>query len=88
MGVSKMIFDPMVHLVQTMHLACTDTNIFPKRIENEIPLKPCHLGVPSGASKMISKSMVHSVQIVHLSCVKISTISKWTEMSIHLSLVT
>jgi hypothetical protein len=32
--------------------------------------------------------MVGSVQTVHLSCVKISTISKLTEMSFQLSLVT
>jgi hypothetical protein len=49
--------------------------------------KPHHLGVPSGASKTISKSMVHLVQTVHPSCVKISTISKRTEMSFHLSVV-
>jgi hypothetical protein len=42
---------------------------------------------PSGASKMISEPVVHSAQIMHLSCVKISTISKWNEESIHLSLV-
>jgi hypothetical protein len=32
--------------------------------------------------------MVSSAQTVHLSCVKISTISKWTETSFQLSLVT
>jgi hypothetical protein len=32
--------------------------------------------------------MVHSAQTVHLSCVKICSSSKWTESSIHLSLVT
>ena len=32
--------------------------------------------------------MVCSMQTVHISCVKISTMSKWTETSIHLSLVT
>jgi hypothetical protein len=53
---------------------------------NEIPHDPCHLGVPFGASKMIFEPMVCSAQIVHL--VKISTISKWTKMSFHLSLVT
>jgi hypothetical protein len=47
-----------------------------------------HQGVPSGASKMISEPMVRSAQTVHLSCVKTSTISKWTESSFHLSLVT
>jgi hypothetical protein len=56
--------------------------------QNEIPLEPRHLGVPSGASKMISEAVVCSTQTVHLSCVKISTISKWTKSSIHLCLVT
>jgi hypothetical protein len=28
------------------------------------------------------------VQTVHLSCIKISTVSKWTELSFHLTLVT
>jgi hypothetical protein len=32
--------------------------------------------------------MVHLVQIMHLSCIKICSISKWTESSIHLSLIT
>jgi hypothetical protein len=30
-GVSKSIFEPMVHLTQTGHLSCTDTNIVSKR---------------------------------------------------------
>jgi hypothetical protein len=54
----------------------------------ELPLEPRHLGVPLGASKMISKPMVCLAQSMQLSCVKISTISKWNETSIHLSLVT
>jgi hypothetical protein len=37
---------------------------------------------------MISKPVVRSAQTIHLSCVKISTISKRTQSSIHLSLVT
>jgi hypothetical protein len=49
---------------------------------------PRHLGVPSGASKMISDPMVRLAETVHLSCIKISTTSKWTETSIHLSLIT
>jgi hypothetical protein len=56
--------------------------------QNEIAHDPRHLGVPSGASKTISKHVVRSVQTMHLSCVKISTISKWTESSFQLSLVT
>jgi hypothetical protein len=31
---------------------------------------------------MISEPMVHSMQIVHLSCIKISTVSKWTVLSL------
>jgi hypothetical protein len=49
---------------------------------SEIPQDPRHLGVPSYASKMISKPMVRSTQTVHLSEVKISTISKWTKLSL------
>jgi hypothetical protein len=36
---------------------------------------------------MISEAVVRLAQIVHQSCVKISTFSKWTELSFHLSLV-
>jgi hypothetical protein len=48
----------------------------------EIARGPCHLGVPSVMPKMISEPMVLSMQILHLSCVKVSTISKWTELSL------
>jgi hypothetical protein len=56
--------------------------------QNDIPQDQSHLGVPSGASKMISEAVVCSSQTVHLSCVKISTLSKKTESSFHLSVVT
>ena len=55
---------------------------------NKTPHDPRHLEVPSGVSKMNSGPMVRSAQTMHLSCVKISTISKHTETSFHLSLVT
>jgi hypothetical protein len=55
---------------------------------NEIPFEPRHLGVPSDASKMISEAMVYLWQTVHLSCTETNTVSKHTEMSFHLSLVT
>jgi hypothetical protein len=100
----------------------------------ELPLEPCHQGVPSGVSKMIFLSLWYVwhkqctylaptltlsanrlkqdskwptspwssigcfqhdfwacgifAQTVHLSCIKISSMSKWTESSFHLSLVT
>jgi hypothetical protein len=37
---------------------------------------------------MISEPMSYLAQTVHLSCTKTNTISKWTETSFHLSLVT
>ena len=86
-GASKTISEPMVHLTKPCtYLALTLTTS--PNGPNEIPHDPRHLGLPSGASKIICEPMVRSTQIVHLSCLKISTISKWTEMSFHLSLVT
>jgi hypothetical protein len=38
--------------------------------------------------KQFSEPMVRSTQTVHISCVKISTISKYTKTSMHLSHVT
>jgi hypothetical protein len=55
---------------------------------NGIPPNQSHKGDPSGASKMIYEPMLCSVQTVHLSSVKVSTMSKQTKTSIHLSLVT
>jgi hypothetical protein len=56
-------------------------------VRNEILYDPHHLAVPSGTFKMISEPMVRSAQTVQLSCDKISTISKRTKTSFHLSLV-
>jgi hypothetical protein len=55
---------------------------------NEVSHDPRHLGVLSGVSKMIFEPMVRSAQTMQQSCVKNTTISKRTETSIHLSLVT
>jgi hypothetical protein len=33
-GALKMIFDPMIRLVQTVHLSCTATNTISKRTES------------------------------------------------------
>jgi hypothetical protein len=56
--------------------------------QNEILHDPRHLGVPSGASITISEAMVYLTQTVHLSCTETNTVSKRTETSFHLSLVT
>ena len=83
-----MISKPMVHLAQTMHLSCTDTNPVSKQKESEIPRDPCHLGVPSGVSKMIVEPMVRSTQTVHLSCTDTNTVSKENEVRFHMTNVT
>jgi hypothetical protein len=56
--------------------------------QNELPVEPRHLGVSSSVSKMISEPMVRLAQTVHLSCTETNTVSKQTETSFHLSLVT
>ena len=83
-----MISEPVVCSAQTVHLTYVMVSTIPKRTENELPLEPRHLRVPSGASEVISEPMVRSAQTVHLSCVKIITISQKTETSLHLGLVT
>jgi hypothetical protein len=54
---SKMISEPMVHSVQTMHLSCVKISTISKQT-NQAPIEPRHLGVPLGASKMISEHVV------------------------------
>ena len=82
-----MVSEPMVHYVQTMHQSCTSTNSL-QTDWCEIPYDTHDLGVLSGVFKLISKNMVRSMQTVYLSFIKISTISKQTEPSFHLSLFT
>ena len=83
-----MISEPMVRLVQTMHLFCANTNTISKRTEQDSTCPKSPRSFPSGASKTISESMVRSAQTVYRSCVKFSTTSKRTEMSFPLSFVT
>jgi hypothetical protein len=52
------------------------------------PQDPPQLGVPSGASNTISEPTVCLTQTVHQSCFLSSTISKRTEPSFHLILIT
>ena len=77
----------MVRSAQTVHLTYVMVSTISKQTENELPLEPRHLGVPSGAPETISEPMVHSTQTKHLSCVKISTISKLTETSFHFCII-
>jgi hypothetical protein len=56
--------------------------------QNELPLEPRHIGVPSGASKMISVPMVCLAQTMHLSFTDTNTFCKRTETRFYKNLVT
>ena len=84
LGASKMIYEPMVRLGQTMNLFALRLILSPNGKKWDSTWQR-HLGVPSGASKTIFEPMVRLTQTVHLSYIKISTISKRTKMSFHLS---
>jgi hypothetical protein len=70
-GASNMIFEPMVHLAQTMHLSCTNTNIISKLTEIRFHRSHTTKEFHRVRQKWFFKPMVHSAQTVHLSCVKI-----------------
>jgi hypothetical protein len=72
-GASRMISEPTVRSMQTVHLSCDKIGIISKL--TKLSLEPRHLRVPSGASKMISEPMVYLAQTVHLSCTDTNTIS-------------
>jgi hypothetical protein len=64
-------------------LSRTEINTIYKMDQNNIPLDPHHIGIPSGVPKAISEPIVHSVQTVYQSCMQINTISKrpkWASM--------
>ena len=58
---------PFTYLASRLHSLQMD--------QNELPVDPCHLVLPSGASKMISEPMVRLKQTVHLSCIDTNTVS-------------
>jgi hypothetical protein len=85
-GVSKTIYEPMVHLTQTEHhlsrLALSANG------PNSAPPDPHHLGVTSGVSKTIYEPMVHLTQTEHLSCTDTNPISKQIETRFHMTHLT
>ena len=78
----------MVHSTQNVHLSCIKISTMFEKDQNELPLEPRHLVVPSGVSKMISEWMVRLAQTVHLSCTDTNTMSKDKEVRFHLTHVT
>jgi hypothetical protein len=82
-----MISEPMVHLAQTVHLSCSNTNNISKWTEVRFQMTHVTSEFHRVRLKWFLSLMVHSAQTVYLSCVKISTISKWTRTSFHLTLI-
>jgi hypothetical protein len=56
--------------------------------QNELPLDPRHLEVPSGMPKTIFEPIACSAQTMHLFSVEINTFSKQNEASFHFTYVT
>jgi hypothetical protein len=76
-GVSKMIFEPMVHSTQTIHVSCVKINTMSKQTETSFHLThPHHLGVPFCVPIKISLPVVCSAQTVHLPFTNINTTPK------------
>jgi hypothetical protein len=87
-GESKMIFEPTVRSMQTVHQSCVKISTISEKDWNELQLEPHHLMVPFGVSKMVSKPMVRLAQTMHLSCTDTNTISKWKEEIFYMTHVT
>jgi hypothetical protein len=83
-----MISEPEVHLAKNHAPILHRHEHYLQTDRNKIPHDPRRLVVPFAAYKMIFEPLVHSAQTVHLSFIKISTISKRTELSFHLGLIT
>jgi hypothetical protein len=73
---SKMISKPMVHLVQTMHLSCTDTNTVSKQKEERF--HKTH--VTSEFHRVRPKWFSSLWYIRRKACTSLANISKWTEL--------
>ena len=86
MGASKMIFEPMIRSMQSMHLSCVKISTFSKW--SKLSLEPHHLGYHRGASKTISEPMVRLAQTMHQSFTNTKTASKWKEARFHITHVT
>jgi hypothetical protein len=77
-----MISEPIACSVQSVYPSYVKNNTLYME-QNELPLDPRHIGVPSGASKKIFQPMLHSAQTMHLSCAEINTVSngpKWASI--------
>jgi hypothetical protein len=80
-----MIFEPTVCSAQNHAPILHQDERYVQMDQNEHPLEPRHVGVPSGVFKMISEPTVHLAQTMHLSFTDTNTVSKRTEMSFHMT---
>jgi hypothetical protein len=83
-----MISEPMVRLMETVLLSSIKISIISEKDQNELPLEPRHLVVPSGASKMIYEPVVCLAQTLHLSCTNTNIVSKRKEERFYMTHVT
>jgi hypothetical protein len=75
-----------IHCKQCTYLASRLALL--QKDQNEVPLVPRHVLVPSDAFKTITEPIVHLVQTMHLSCTNTNTVSKWTETRFAMTHVT
>ena len=61
--------------------------LYPK-VQNELPLEPCHLVVPSRAPKTIYEPMVRLAQTTHQSCTDLTLSPNRKETRFHMTHVT
>jgi hypothetical protein len=59
-----------------------------KKDQNDVPLVPRDLGVPSGASKTIIEPIVRLAQTLHLTCTYANSISNQTKTGFNMTHVT
>jgi hypothetical protein len=82
----KTIFEPVVHLAQTMHPSCINISTVSKWTESSFYLSL--VTKEYRAAKIISEPMVLLAQIIHLSYTDTNTVSKLTEMKFDMTHVT
>jgi hypothetical protein len=97
-GVSKMIYQPMVHSAQTKHVSCDKLNTISKRMETGFLLthvtKEFHRVHPKCFLSLFhvqckTSSLLHvQCKTVYLSCIEVNIVSKRTQMSFHLTHIT
>jgi hypothetical protein len=85
---SKMIFEPMVHSTQTVHISFVKISTISERTKTRFHLSLITKWYHQVRRKMISKPMVRLAQTMNLSCTYASTVSERKEARFHMTHVT